>query len=99
MRYHVAILVQNQALRVDYRWRDDIAGVTDRAGVRYRPTSCGQFVLGPGQSRIADVTFDLPRAARDAKIQFWDGIFMGDALNGGAYAKARIVLTPSGPTP
>lgn len=99
VRYHVAILVQNQALRVDYRWRNDIAYVTDRRGVRYRPTSSGQFVLGPGESRTAGLTFDLPRDARDVKLQFWDGIFMGDALNGGAYANARIVLTPADLTP
>ena len=90
--YDVAILVQNQAVRVDYHWRDAIAYVTGSEGQRYRPTSDGEFVLAPGESRTANVQFDIPAFVRGASLRFWDGIFMGDALNGGAYAKAAIVL-------
>lgn len=90
--YDVAILVQNQALRVDYHWRDDIAYVAAANGERFRPTSRGDFVLAPGESRSATVRFSLPATLASPSLRFWDGIFMGDAFNGGAYAKASIPL-------
>ena len=90
--YDVAILVQNQALRVDYHWRDDIAYVAASNGERFPPASRGEFVLAPGQSRTATVRFGLPGTLAGPSLRFWDGIFMGDAFNGGAYAKASIPL-------
>ena len=91
-RYHVSILVQNQAVRVGYRWHDAIAYIDDASGVHYRPSTNDEFVLAPGESRITNVAFDLPRTIGRPSLRFWDGIFMGDALNGAAYAKARVGL-------
>lgn len=91
-RYDVSILVENQALRVPYHWTDDIAYVTGDSGRRYAPTTNGSIDLPPGRSAVVDIAFQIPRSEHRPLLRFWDGVFMGDALNGVAYAKARIAL-------
>jgi hypothetical protein len=92
----VAVLVQNQAKVVDYQWRDSIAYVRafDNGGYGHNffSTTHGSFVIRAGEERTANLTFDVPRGYSSANVRFWDGIFMGDALDGGAYGKAIVPL-------
>jgi len=91
-RLSLDVLVVNQAKRVNYDWRDTIAFVEDVDGKRYDPVSTETFTLAPGESRIATVTFDVPASIRQPVVRFWDGIYMGDAFNGGAYARTRVSI-------
>jgi len=88
----IDILVVNQARRVDYAWRDSIAYLQDDRGNRYAPVSRHSFELAPGASRTAHVAFDVPVDARGLGVRFWDGIFMGDALDGALYARSLVAL-------
>jgi hypothetical protein len=102
--YVVRINVENRAKRVPYSWHNTIAYVVDTAGRRYAPDAAGQRAfdraarrqpeseIPAGQSRLYDVVFDLPREAEKPVLQFWDGVLMGDAFDGVAYAKAKIRL-------
>jgi len=94
--YRVSVRVQNQAKVVDYQWRDNIAYVRafDRAGYGHDffPVTHGSFTLRAGEGRTADLAFDIPPGYSSANIRFWDGVFMGDALNGAAYGKAIVPL-------
>jgi len=91
-RLLVDVLVINQAKRVNYEWRDAIAFLEDGRGNRYEPASHNAFSLAPGESRVATVTFEVPRETRHPVVRFWDGIYMGDAFNGVAYARVRVSL-------
>jgi hypothetical protein len=94
--YRVAVLVQNQAKVVDYQWRDTIASVRAFDGEGYGhdffSTTRGSFVLRAGEKHTVNLTFDVPAGYSSANLRFWDGIFMGDAFNGGAYGKAIVPL-------
>jgi hypothetical protein len=94
--YDIAIRVQNQARVVDYRWRDDIAYVRafdDRGfGHDFFPLSRRAFVVRAGETADAHLQFRIPRDVSSPGLYFWDGIYMGDALNGAAYAKAVTPL-------
>jgi hypothetical protein len=95
-QYRVAVRVQNRAKIVDYQWRDTIAHVRafDSAGFGrdFLPLTNGSFRLRAGQERTAQLTFEVPAGYSSANVRFWDGIFMGDALNGAAYGKAIVPL-------
>ncbi len=91
-RYTVSILVENQAKRVPYTWRDGITVIRDADGKTYAPVSSGTFTLDAGESRTARVAFLLPANVRGPALRFWDGIFMGDALNGVRYAHEEVAL-------
>lgn len=95
--FHVVVRVDNHARMVNYRWRDDIAYVRafDERGFGhdFHPDSSGSFVLAAGESRDAALSFRLPANVSSPGLYFWDGIYMGDALNGAAYTKA---VTPLG---
>jgi hypothetical protein len=99
--YRVAIDVKNEAKRVDYQWRDSIAYVRafdDRGfGHDIFALTHGSFILPAGQSRTATLEFRVPAGLSSANLRFWDGIFMGDAFNGGAYGKAIVPLEPYHP--
>ena len=94
--YSVSVRVQNQAKVVDYQWRDSIAYVrafdSGGFGHDFFPVTHGSFTLRAGEERTAKLAFDVPRGYSSANLRFWDGIFMGDALNGGAYTKAIVPL-------
>lgn len=91
-RMTVDILVVNQAKRVGYNWRDTIAFVEDESGRRYAPVSKNAFTLSPGESRIASVEFQLPKAIAKPVVRFWDGIYMGDAFDAAKYARTRVSI-------
>lgn len=91
-RVVVDILVVNQARRVGYAWNDSIAYLQDERGNRYNAVSRHAFELSPGTSRTAQVTFDVPADARGLAVRFWDGIDMGDALDGARYARSLVAL-------
>lgn len=95
-RYRVAVLVQNQAKIVGYRWRDAIAYVRafDNGGFGHDffSSTHESFALRAGEERTAHLTFDIPPGYSSANLRFWDGIFMGDALNAAAYGKAIVPL-------
>jgi len=99
--YRVAVLVQNQAKVVDYQWRDSIASVRafDKGGFGhdFYPLTRGSFILHAGEEKTANLTFDVPAGYSSANLRFWDGIFMGDALNGSAYGKAIVPLEAYNP--
>jgi hypothetical protein len=100
-QYRVAVRVQNQAKVVNYHWRDTIAHVRafDSAGFGrdFLPLTNGSFLLRAGEERTAHLTFDVPSGYSSANLRFWDGTFMGDALNGGAYGKAIVPVEPYHP--
>ncbi len=94
--YLVAVRVQNQAKIVGYRWRDAIAYVrafdSGGFGHDFFPVTHGSFILQAGDERTAKLAFDIPAGYSSANLRFWDGVFMGDALNGAAYGKAIVPL-------
>lgn len=94
--YRVDVKVNSEAKVVNYQWRDDIAYVRafDSAGFGhdFYPSTHGSFIVPPGQERTAHLEFRIPPDVSSANLRFWDGIFMGDALNGAAYAKAIVPL-------
>jgi hypothetical protein len=94
--YRVGVNVQNEAKVVNYRWRDDIAYVRafdgQGFGHNFSSSTYGSFVLAPGEARTARLEFRIPPDVSSPALHFWDGIFMGDALNGAAYTKAVVPL-------
>ena len=90
MQYTAAILVQNQARRLGYPWRDSIAYLADASGTRYRPSSKGSFWLAPGESRVAHVAFNVPADSTGVVLRFWDGVFIGDAFDANAYGRTAV---------
>jgi|GEM_PF-1282045 len=100
-RYRASVEITNEAKVVDYQWRDSIAYVRafDAAGFGHNffPLSSASFTLPAGQKRTVHLEFHVPRGLSSAHLRFWDGIFMGDAFNGGAYGKAIVPLEPYHP--
>ncbi len=94
--YRVDVRVQNEAKIVNYRWRDTIAYVrafdADGFGHDFYSVTHGSFMLPAGDERTANLDFLVPRGFSSANLRFWDGIFMGDAFNGAAYANAIVPL-------
>src|SRR4029077_1007881 len=82
--YVVTIRVDNEAKRVDFRWSDDIAFVTDSTGKKYQAVMPSPSVaddrpaIPPGESATYDLTFDLPADAKSPMLHYWNGILMGD---------------------
>jgi uncharacterized protein DUF4352 len=95
--YVVAIRVNNDAKRVDYRWSDDAVFVADAAGRRYRAASSTTLAadrapIPPGASAAYDLTFRLPADAKNPMLRYWNGILMGDVFDGLAYARTAVAL-------
>jgi hypothetical protein len=96
--YVVTIRVDNDAKRVDYRWSDDTAFVTDAAGVRYRAiasktaAAVQRAPIPPGASAEYDLAFSLPADAKNPMLHYWNGILMGDVFDGLAYSRTEIAL-------
>jgi hypothetical protein len=96
--YAVTIRVDNQALRVDYHWSDEIAFVEDAAGRKFqaRADSADEVsadpIVPPGGSADFTLDFELPKDARAPMLRYWNGILMGDIFDGAAYAHAAIPL-------
>jgi hypothetical protein len=99
--YRVTVNVRNEAKVVNYQWRDEVAYVRafDERGFGHNFSSSTRrsFVLAPGGDRDAHLLFRLPKSVSSAGMYFWDGIYMGDAFNGGAYTKAVVPLGPYHP--
>ena len=95
-QYRVAVVVRNAAKVVNYQWRDAIAYVRafdDRGfGHDFYPLTHRSFILPAGSARTTELEFRVPRGFSSANLRFWDGIFMGDAFNGGAYAREIVPL-------
>ena len=95
--YNVVVNVRNGARAVNYHWRDDIAYVRafDARGFGHNFYSSApqSFTLAAGESRDTHMAFALPATVSSPGLYFWDGVFMGDALDGISYAKA---VTPLG---
>lgn len=94
--YRVTVNVRNAAKVVNYRWRDSIAHVRafDAGGFGHDffSETAGSFTLTPGDSRDAVLLFRIPGTVSSPGVYFWDGVGMGDALDGVAYAKAVVPL-------
>ena len=95
--YGVTIRVDNNAKVVDYRWRDEIAYVTDAAGRRYRALSDSQSAtdhppIPAGASAAYTMTFVLPASEHNPTLHYSNGILMGDIFDGVAYQRATIPL-------
>jgi hypothetical protein len=96
--YAVTIRVDNQALRVDYHWSNDIAYVEDGAGRKYqaRADSAGaeasDSIVSPGGSADFTLDFELPKDARAPVLRYWNGFLMGDFFDGAEYAHVAIPL-------
>jgi hypothetical protein len=99
--YRVAVRVQNEAKIVNYQWRDAIAYVRafDAGGFghNFYPVTHGSFILPAGDERAANLEFLVPSGFSSANLRFWDGIFMGDAFNGGAYGREIVPLEAYNP--
>lgn len=100
--YVTTIQVDNQAMRVGYRWDPSIVFVTDDAGKRYTMSLDAQraidathpvdTMIDAGRSARYVVAFDLPSDARHPALGFSNGVMMGDVFNGAAYTRARVPL-------
>jgi hypothetical protein len=93
--YAVTIRVDNQALRVDYHWSDDIAYVEDNAGRKFQAradSAAFDSTVPPGGSSDFTLDFELPKDARAPMLRYWNGILMGDMFDGAAYAHVAIPL-------
>ncbi len=98
--YAVTLRVDSQARRVDYRWSDDNAYVTDDSGRRYvsststadAATDESASPVPPGGTGVFTLDFELPNDARSPMLHYWNGIMMGDVLDGAAYARVAIPL-------
>jgi hypothetical protein len=96
--YVVTIRVDNEAKRVDYRWSDDIASVSDSTGRRYRAVAASSSVaaertpIPPGGSATYDLIFNLPADAKYPMLRYWNGVLMGDVFDGIAYSRTAIAL-------
>jgi hypothetical protein len=95
-QYRVAVVVRNGAKIVNYQWRDAIAYVRafdDRGfGQNFYPVTHRSFFLPAGSARTTELEFVVPRGFSSANLRFWDGIFMGDAFNGGSYGREIVPL-------
>ncbi len=94
--YRVDVRVQNEAKIVNYQWRDTIAYVRafDDGGFghNFYPATRASFTLPASEARTTELQFRIPPGLSSANLRFWDGIFMGDAFNGGAYGRDIVPL-------
>jgi hypothetical protein len=96
--YIATIRVDNQAKRVDYRWSDENAYVTDSTGRRYAAVGSGspddrdRPPIAAGAFAEFDLAFVLPAAAQHPILHYWNGIMMGDVFDGAAYGRAAVTL-------
>lgn len=100
--YVTTIQVDNQAMRVGYRWDPTIVFITDDAGKRYTMSLDAQraidathpvdTMIDAGRSARYEVAFDLPTDARHPVLGFSNGVMMGDVFDGAAYTRARVPL-------
>src|SRR5579872_94404 len=96
--YAITIRVDNQALRVDYHWSNDIAYVQDDAGRKFQALAPSNVVVAdestvpPGGSADFTLDFQLPADARAPVLRYWNGILMGDIFDGAEYAHVAIPL-------
>ena len=90
--YDVEVAIENQARAVNYTWNDRIAYVRDGRGPRFAAQSPRETTIAPGQTARVHLRFVVPSALRSPQLRFWDGVFMGDALDGVRYARAAVAL-------
>ena len=96
--YVVTIRVDNQALRVDYHWSDDIAYVVDGTGRKFKARAeavgaeASDSIVPPGGSADFTLDFELPKAARAPVLRYWNGVLMGDIFDGAEYAHVAVSL-------
>jgi hypothetical protein len=95
--YLVTIRVDNQAEVVDYRWRDEIAYVTDAAGSQYHAepgpvNDSERLAISAGESAAYTLAFVLPLTAKTPVLRYSNGILMGDVSDGAAYRRATTPL-------
>jgi len=91
-RYVIDLDVENQAREVHYRWDDRTAYVRDERGHSYYAENPRELSITPGHTVRIRLKFALPHDLRTPHLRFWDGIFMGDVLNGVRYARAATAL-------
>lgn len=94
--YEVVVDIENQARVVNYSWNDRIAYVRDGRGPRYYSQESRSVAIAPGQTARVRLHFVVPETLHSPQLRFWDGVFMGDALNGVRYARAAVALTKPG---
>ncbi|MBI3653164.1 MAG: DUF4352 domain-containing protein [Acidobacteria bacterium] len=102
--YLVTLKVTNHAQRVNYRFNKSAAILVDESGREYPISSVGQKALDgettpsggceselpPGASCVADLVFELPKAARLAYVRISEGGAVGDVLDTIFYGKKMI---------
>lgn len=92
LTYTVHVAVANQAKRVPYHWNDRIAYVREGRGPRYYAVTRQDVTIAAGDIANLTLKFVVPESVTHPALRYWDGVFMGDAFNGAAYAKAAVRL-------
>ena len=99
--YIVTVRLDNNALRVPFEWRDDIAQLVDEHGNKYRvdmialaaaPAYERERSVPAGQNASFMLVFDVPKTIEQPLLVFDNGIMMGDAFNLVAYRRTGVVM-------
>jgi len=96
----VTLRVENDAKRVAYVWQASTAYAVDSAGRHYaadRQASSAARSIPAGERATVGLVYRVPADASDLHLAFWDGILMGDVLDGVRYARLRLPLQPTRP--
>src|SRR4051812_21134541 len=97
----VAFQVENQARRVDHKWDNTIASITDEHGARYEDDAAAQkelnrvepfdykdkYVTPAGVTETTMLVFDLPKDVREPLLQVRGSLLMGDVFDRNQYKK------------
>ena len=99
--YIVTVRLDNNAVRVPFEWRDDIAQLVDAHGNKYRvdtnalgsaPAYERERSVPAGQNASFMLVFDVPKTIEQPLLVFDNGIMMGDAFNFVAYRRMGVVM-------
>ncbi|GAB2595517.1 hypothetical protein GCM10027190_49790 [Spirosoma areae] len=102
----VTFQVDNQAKRVDHKWTNTTAFVTDASGQVFENQTNAQQQLNTlqpfgwhdqyktpaGHTDSTQLVFDLPKTVRKPYLQVRGAILMGDVLDGRQFERTKIRL-------
>jgi len=104
--YVVVFQVENHARRVDHRWNNDVAYMTDETGARHDNDAPAQqelnrvkpfdykkeYVTPAGETETTTLVFDLPKEVRQPYLQVRGSLLMGDVFDGSQFKRTKIKL-------
>ncbi len=104
--YIIAFKVQNDAKRVDHKWKNNIAYIVDASGKEYENDNHLQkllnarnpfgykdsYITGAGVTESTVFVFDLPADVKEPCLKVRGDFLMGDMFDGNQFKNTKVKL-------